>query len=860
MSRAHNHKLLTIGLLATTALCAPALAAQTAPAPAEVPAPAAAEVPAPAPTVASARAPAARAPVVNENDIVITATKREESLQRVPISVQAIGTKRLDQLNITNFEQYTKQLPSVSFQTIQPGSTVVYMRGVATGGDGNHSGSLPSVGSYLDEQPITTIGGTLDVHIYDIARIESLAGPQGTLYGASSEAGTIRIITNKPELGVTAGRIDADLNHVSHGGTGGVLEGMINLPVSSRVAFRASAFYQHDAGYIDNIFATRTYVGTLRTPTTITVDNRNTVKNNFNTNTVFGGRAALKIDLDDNWTVTPTILHQEMKTNGVFFENPKLGDLKVEQFFPDARKDKFTQVALTLQGKIANFDLTYAGAYLDRPTSSSTDYTAYTDAYDAYYISLGYSGLLDYNNYVDNAGNNIDPRQHIDGTEHFHKISHEVRLASPVDKPFRVLAGAFYQRQTNFIVQDYLVDNLATFRSVPGYPGTIWLTRQYRVDKDTALFGEANLDLSSQLTLTAGGRLYKYDNSLIGFNGFGPNNPSGSNTGYNRCLTADGSQLVAGTGAPLLTTGGVDGTPCTNVGNVVNGHLVPRRTKGSGFTHRLNIQYKPTRDMMFYATWSRGFRPGGINRAPTAVAYQPDFLTNYEFGWKTTLLGGKMHWNGAIYHQVWKQLQFSFLGPNALTIIQNGRDARINGIESDINYSSNGLTLSAAAAYTDAKTKQNICNASTDPALDCSGLDSKGNPDFIVTPGGTRLPVTPRLKATATARYQWRMGVGKPHIQASVAHQSSAASDIRRDIDGSGTNPNATLGRLHASTTVDAAIGYDWNKMSFELYGTNLFDQRNELSRFVACGSLCTDPNLVVGRPQTFGLRFGYKF
>ena len=138
------------------------------------------------------------------NVIVVTAQKREENLQNVPISVQAIGTRKLDQLNISNFEQYTKQLPSVSFQSAQPGVTVVYMRGVATGGDGNHSGSLPSVGSYLDEQPVTTIGGTLDVHIYDIARIESLAGPQGTLYGASSEAGTIRIITNKPELGVTS--------------------------------------------------------------------------------------------------------------------------------------------------------------------------------------------------------------------------------------------------------------------------------------------------------------------------------------------------------------------------------------------------------------------------------------------------------------------------------------------------------------------------------------------------------------------------------------------------------------------------------------------------------------------------------
>src|SRR4029450_11184398 len=144
-------------------------------------------------------------------------------------------------------------LPSVSYQTAQPGVTVVYMRGVASGGDGNHSAPPPSFGSYLDEQPITTIGGTLDVHIYDIARIESLAGPQGTLYGASSEAGTIRIITNKPALGETYGRVDGELNLVDHGNMGGKAEGMINLPVTRSIAFRASAFYQRDAGFIDNI-------------------------------------------------------------------------------------------------------------------------------------------------------------------------------------------------------------------------------------------------------------------------------------------------------------------------------------------------------------------------------------------------------------------------------------------------------------------------------------------------------------------------------------------------------------------------------------------------------------------------------
>ena len=199
----------------------------------------------------------------DQTEIIITAQKREENVQNVPINVIALGTRRLDQLNISNFEDYTKQLPSVSFLTTQPGQTTVYMRGVSAAGgtnaEGNHSGPLPQVGTYLDEQPVTTIGGTLDVHIYDVARIESLSGPQGTLYGASSEAGTIRIITNKPKLDVVEGRVDGEINSVAHGAIGGKLEGMINLPIAKSIAFRGVGFYERDAGYIDNIFGSRTY-------------------------------------------------------------------------------------------------------------------------------------------------------------------------------------------------------------------------------------------------------------------------------------------------------------------------------------------------------------------------------------------------------------------------------------------------------------------------------------------------------------------------------------------------------------------------------------------------------------------------
>jgi iron complex outermembrane receptor protein len=856
------YRSLAAGLLASSALATPALGQTVASnAPPKVTAQVATDGTAPDPT-----------------EIIVTAQKRSENLSKVPISIQAIGTKRLDQLNISNFEQYTKQLPSVSFQTSQPGVTVVYMRGVASGGDGNHSGSLPSVGTYLDEQPVTTIGGTLDIHIYDIARIESLAGPQGTLYGASSEAGTIRIITNKPELGVTSGRIDAEVNTVAHGGQGGKLEGMINLPIADRIAFRGVGFYQHDAGYIDNIAGSRTYYVYASAIPDLTVTNAGLVKKNFNDQDIYGGRAALKIDLDDNWTVTPTILHQNLKANGYFGEDPTLGEYKTQRFFDEIRKDKFTQAALTVQGKIGNFDVTYASAYLDRRTHTQTDYTDYSDAYDRLYAEYGSGdhvyGGLGYFYYQDSNGNYIDPRQKIVASDHFRKMSQEFRIASPADKPFRVIAGAFYQRQSNDIFQDYQVAGLAPNLSVNGRPGTLWLTKQKRVDKDYALFGEASYDFSPQLTLTAGGRLFKYDNSLIGFFGFGrdPNGPpynggGSSRTGVAGCLTTDGSIVRDGTGAAVIAPV-IDGTPCTNLGVFANGSILPKRIKGSGFTHRLNLQYKPHDGAMFYATWSRGFRPGGINRRQSVRPYDADYLTNWELGWKLAFDDNHIRWNGAIYQQKWAAFQYAFLGPNSFTEIHNGSDARIRGIESDVSYVGGGFNFNAAASYTDAKTRGDICFYDT-PAADCSTNPSNPDlPNFVSAPKGTRLPITPKFKATATARYSWPvMGNAKAHVQAAIAYQSSAAATLRQRIALVGpaeyplpqVNPNSYLGRIKSSTTVDAAIGIDFRAVTFELYAQNLLDEHVELSRGVACGS-CTSVSVIPGTPRTVGLRAGYKF
>ncbi|WP_143004893.1 TonB-dependent receptor [Novosphingobium aromaticivorans] len=833
------------------------------------------------------------------NIIIVTAQKRSENLQNVPISIQALGTQKLEQLGVANFTDYAQQLPSVTFQALggTPGTNVVYMRGVASGGDGNHSGSLPSVGVYLDEQPVTTIGGNLDVHVYDIARIESLSGPQGTLYGASSEAGTIRIITNKPDTTGFYGSVDAEVNTVNKGGEGYKFEGMINAPISAMAALRVVGYYQRDAGFIDNVPGTRTFLGTPvldendqyagNLPDGISVNNNAFVKKDYNYTDTYGGRAALKVDLDDNWTVTPQVMYQKTKSRGSYGFDPSVGDLQVQHFFPEFRNDKFVQAALTIEGKIGNWDLTYSGAYLDRRTFQSSDYTDYAEAYDALYANYTYegtfycSGLAGCFAYQDANGNTIDPRQKVIGTDHFKKLSQELRIASPADQPLRVVAGLFYQRQSNDIHQDYQIANLAPNLSVNGHPGTLWLTEQKRVDKDYAAFGEVSFDVAPTVTLTAGGRYFKYDNSLIGFFGFGrnpgdtgqydgdpPNAAYSNRTGVAQCFTTAGERLYdrstdTYSSSRTLLPAAVPGGPCTNLAVYQDGTLKPVRTKDDGFTYRFNATWKPNSDVMLYATWSRGFRPGGINRRADVEPYKADFLTNYEVGFKSTLAGGMVRLNGAVYQQNWKDFQFAFLGANSFTEIHNGPNARIRGVDMDASIGRGPLTVNVSAAYTDTKTLKNLC-LFDDPSFTCTADGPTGETNLISAPKGTRLPITPKFKASGTLRYTVPMGDAKAHFQLNGMYQSSASSDIRTAIyetfSGDVINPSAQLGRLKAFGTVNAAVGADWDSYSIELFVSNIFDERGQLSRFQQCGSCGQRPYIVPTTPRMFGLRAGAKF
>ncbi len=799
------------------------------------------------PAFAQDAPPAAKPKVAVLQTVTVTAQKRTENLQKVPISIQVLGAEKIDELHISNFNDYVKYLPSVSYQSVGPGFSEIYMRGVASGGDGNHSGPRPSVGVYLDEQPVTTVTGPLDIHMYDIARVEVLSGPQGTLYGASAQAGALRIITNKPDPSGFAASYSAGVDSVAHGGIGNVVEGMVNIPISSDAAIRLVGWHEHDAGYVDNKPGTRTFpvsgITVSNTPSCTSTSMlvcTHAAKKNYNDVNTDGARAALKVNLNDNWSINGTFMGQNTLANGNMASDPVVGDLAVTHFYPESATDRWWQAALTVQGKIGNFDLTYAYAHLNRNQVEHNDYSDYSFWYDQHPYSYG--------TYIyDNSGALINPSQYITGKDHYSMDSHELRLASPKDDRLRVVGGLFWEKSVHDIEQRYMINGLSSSLSVPGWPNTIWLTEQVRTDKDEALFGELSYDIiPDTLTATVGGRYFRANNSLGGFYGFSSGFSPHSTYGVAGCISP----------TPYR------GAPCLDFNKNVN---------ETGSLGKVNLTWNITPTKMIYATRSEGYRPGGINRRGSLPPYKSDFLTNYELGWKTTWMNNRLSFNGSVFQEDWKDFQFSVLGANGLTEIRNANQARIRGMESELNWAATyNLELSGGLAIYDARLTANYCG----------NVDANGNPITVCPVGtinpatglngpaaakGSQLPVTPKFKGNLIARYTFDVGQNEMFFQGALVHVGERRSDLR-------TIQNGLVGNLAAYTTLDLSTGISRGSWSIDMYINNVFDTRAQLYKYTECAaSVCAAHGVVpqypdgqvyvvTSQPRTIGIRFKQDF
>jgi outer membrane receptor protein involved in Fe transport len=282
-----------------------------------------------------------------------------------------------------------------------------------------------------------------------------------------------------------------------------------------------------------------------------------------------------------------------------------------------------------------------------------------------------------------------------------------------------------------------------------------------------------------------------------------------------------------------------------------------KSVKEDGNTPRFNLTYHITDDKLVYATYSEGFRPGGINRTSTLPPYRADFLKNYEIGTKTTWLNNRLRLNGSVFWLKWDDIQFSYLGLNGLTYIQNANKARVKGVEGEISWAATaGLTVTGGFAYTDAELAENYCGATDTttgaPITDCA---------TPLAPDGTRLPVSSRFKGNVSARYNFPMQGFEAHVQGAYSYQTSAFSDLRLP-------DRALMGEQPAYGLLDLSAGLGRDAWSFELYVHNLLDKRADTFRTTECGILGPDdqplcglkPYVITNEPRSIGIRFGQRF
>ncbi|MBP7371059.1 MAG: TonB-dependent receptor, partial [Arenimonas sp.] len=513
------------------------------------------------------------------------------------------------------------------------------------------------------------------------------------------------------------------------------------------------------------------------------------------------------------------------------------GDLEVTHFAPESYDDKWVQAAMTVTGKIGNFDVSYNYSYLDRDIHTQSDYSDYGYWYDVVY---GYGAY-------DNDGHNIDPSQYIQGVDKYKNYSQELRISSDQSKRLRFIGGLFWQKQTHDIQQDYIINGMGDQYEVTGWDDTIWLTKQMRTDKQTAIFGELTFDFTDKLTGTLGYRHFQNDNSLKGFFGFGygwstqGSKPPEARYGEAGCAvkygTTDPSQWPTWHGAPC--------------------EQFDKKVSESGNLFKYNLTYQINDNAMIYGTYSEGYRPGGINRRATLPPYLSDYLDNLEFGWKTTWFENRLVFNGAIFQQKWNDFQFSILGANGLTEIKNANQAQVNGVEMDVNWAATyNFTIGAGMGWYDSKLTKNYCGT----------LDANGQPETNCTdpeaPKGTRLPITPEFKGNLSGRYEWDAAY-EPFVQLSYLYEGKRRSDLT-------ISANDILGDMPAYNMLDFVTGITKDSWTLSLYVKNLTDARAQFNRYTMCAvEVCgaSAPNYpdgqvyeVVATPRTFGLRFTQEF
>ena len=798
-------------------------------------------------------------------EVLVTATKRTASVQDIPIAVSVLGQKMIEELGITDFTDYVIQLPSVTSGGSGPGQNTIYIRGVAsttpTLTTAGVAGISPNVALYLDEQPLSQPGRNLDVYVADINRVEVLKGPQGTLFGASSQAGTVRLITNKPDPSGFSGNARFSAAQTSDGDPSYSGEGMINIPISDSFTARAVVYADQQGGYIDNVAGTIDAsssarfrpAGTMRAngvPVSVgrrgfqagadlsnvnllSANNSDRTEDNFNGTTYAGGRLSGLWNINDDWDLLVGVANQSIDTDGVFFVDPDLGDLEIQRYEKDSLSDDFDNYNWTLTGRVSDLELLYTGAYTDRKTDQFVDYTDYlfVGQYLPYYIcdySVTYPGA------GGPAGTCQAPGIFVKSETKTTVQTHEFRVSTNAEDRVRATVGAFYSemdlREINSftypgsesaIAANGVVGFGPNFSAEPSsakdkgqWPeGVIFRNDVKRTDEQMAAFASVDFDITDQFTATLGTRYYDVQVDLLG--------------------SASGS------------FGNFGASQDNNAGNNLNEIFSGENDKAEtdGFIYRASLAWTPTDDQMYYATYSEGFRPGLLNRPGgdcnadgsfcVPFTIESDTVSNYEAGWKVDLLDNRLRFNGSIFYIEIEDLQTGIFDASIsnLFFVSNAADAEVKGIEAELTWAPEnveGLTLGAGISLLDTEITEVLI------------------PTEDVTKGD-ELAFAPEFKGNLQARYQWDLNDGmQAHVMGNAAYSDTSYSDI------------ITINRIELDSwlIVGATAGVSTEEWTAEVYADNLTDETAELS-----GSFGYDrERITIARPLTVGVRFSLNF
>jgi iron complex outermembrane recepter protein len=747
---------------------------------------------------------AAAQETVSLDEVIVTATKRTERLQDVSESISAFDANAIAMRGLQQIDDVAKYIPGLSLAQREPGGTTIVFRGVAS--SGIQFGAVSSSALYLDEQPITQSGRSPDPRFIDIERIEALRGPQGTLYGASSQSGTLRVITAKPDPSGFDAWAEAQVTDVKDGGTGYDVSAMVNIPLAAdRVSLRLVGFTAEDAGYIDNVLADSPG-GTF--------DNSDVVEKDVNSVETTGARAALRFDISENLNATVGLLYQDLTANGHSDLSEGVGDLRQVRFGDESLDDEWYQASLTVNAALPFADLIVAASYFDRKFAYEADATDYE-------FSFNQSGYVIY----DFGG---DPRGFATNHENTRITTVEARLQSNNDAESRWswIGGVFYSKEaghTNFdsFVRDYQDSPAFAYFSYLEYsvyngtllPTETWFLGRYESElEQRAVFGEIGFDVTENFTITASGRWFEYDRTFnlhqeapAGFSGF-------SRTDADTESTEDGT-----------------------VG-------------------KLNFTYRIDDDRMVYATWSEGFRNGGANAIRPISILPPEFksdtLTNIEVGAKTEWLENRLRFNIAAYLMSWDDFAVQIEDPQP-GVFQLGYvnlpTAEIPGVEVELTFAvSDTWQIDATLGYNDA----HVSDATTLTLTDANGVDYVRE-----VADGARLPLTPEW--SGALGIEWRPRGQLMNAQPFARLDLAYVGEVVTNLEGF----ESVVGQAGVSTqdayeTGDLRFGLEGESWSGSLFVENLWDERAVTFR----SNRWAEPRLTILRPRTIGLQYRYEF